>query len=259
MSVTVSATGEQLSGAIPPPPARLARRRLRLVLRVAAWCAAVLCGFAALGFFLYTRRVDVRGARQSARQELAMMLEPGERVEQVAFVAQRRWWDYFRETHGVLAATDRRLLFVGVPPKEVMSPESGPQVFEQRSFPYDRPLRVERGRVFVGTSPGMVLRGGAAKETFAVAAADRPGVDSVLAVVGRVQTAMREAAERERRAQIYASWIARQPLYHRVERGEALISIAVKYGVTPEQIRAWNGLGSDVVKAGQRLLVKPRT
>jgi hypothetical protein len=256
--VTVSAPDDHVSGAI-PPPARQARRRLLLALRIAAWCAAILCGFAALGFFLYTRRVDVHGARQAARQELAMMLDPGERVEQVAYVMQRHWWDYFRETHGVLAATDRRLLFVGVPPKEIMSPESGPQIFEQRTFPYDRPLRVERGRVFVGTSPGIVLRGPPGKETFAVAAPDRPGVDSVLAVMGRVQTAMRESAERERRAQIYASWIARQPLYHRVERGEALISIAVKYGATPEQLKEWNGLRGDVVKAGQRLLVKPRT
>jgi hypothetical protein len=259
MSVTLPAPGARVTDSAPPVPAGQGRRRMALALRIAVWCVAILAGVTALGLFLYTRRVDVRGARRAAEQELAMVLEQGERVERAAYVAQRHWWDYFRETHGVLAATDRRLLFVGVPPKEILTPEAGPQVFEQRSFPYDRPLAIERGRVFFRTSPGMVMRGAGAKETFAVAGEDAAGVDSVLGAMRRTQLAIREAAERERRAQLYTAWVARQPLYHRVQRGEALISIALKYGVTPEQLKEWNGLGGDVVKAGQRLLVKPRT
>jgi hypothetical protein len=259
MSVIAPPVPERAARAQPTAEARRARRRWKLALKAAGWTTAVVAGVTAVGFFLYTRREDVRGARQAARQELEMMLQPREKVEHVAYVAQRRWWDYFRETHGVLAATDRRLLFVGVPPREIITPERGPQVFEQKAFPYDRPLVAERGRVFLGTSRGVVLLAGGEKETFAVDRSDEPVIDSVLGTVAHVQLALREQAERERRAQLYTAWIASQPLYHRVVRGEALISIALRYGTTPELLKEWNGLRNDVVKAGQRLLVKPRT
>lgn len=237
-----------------PPPRR---SRLRLALRVSALGVALVAATLALGVFLYTSRGDVRGTRRMAELELRGALDPGERLVHLAYVAQRNWWDFFRETHGVLAATDRRVLFLGVAPGELASPERGPQLYEEKSFPHDRPLRIRRGRVFLGTARGLVLYGEGGKETFAVASDDRAEADSVAAVAWRAKLALRDAAERERRAQTLSAWAARRPAYHRVERGDALISIATLYGTTPEQLQRWNALPRDVVKVGQRLLVKP--
>jgi hypothetical protein len=249
--------------ALPTPPAvRPTRRqtlvrRAMLLLRLSAWGVAAVLSLIAVGLFLYTRRGDVQAARRAAAEELRLAVDPDERVLHSAHVLQRRWQDYYRETHGVLAATDRRVLFVGVAPREIVSPDQGPQLFEEQSFPYERPLVSERGRVFLGTARGIVLRTEGDKVTFAVAADDRAEMDSVLATVRRVQAELRAAAERDRRAQTFVSWAARLPVYHRVQRGEALISIAQQFGTTPEAIKAWNGLTRDVVKVGQRLLVKP--
>jgi membrane-bound lytic murein transglycosylase D len=43
--------------------------------------------------------------------------------------------------------------------------------------------------------------------------------------------------------------------YHRVRKGETLTSIAAHYDVTPQQLRAWNGVGGSKLIAGQRLRV----
>jgi membrane-bound lytic murein transglycosylase D len=44
--------------------------------------------------------------------------------------------------------------------------------------------------------------------------------------------------------------------FHRVRRGETLSGLAVEYGVTVRQLRAWNALGEDgMVRAGQRIRV----
>ncbi len=43
--------------------------------------------------------------------------------------------------------------------------------------------------------------------------------------------------------------------YHRVRRGETLSEIAAEYGVSVRQLRTWNRLRSDQVRAGQRLRV----
>jgi peptidoglycan lytic transglycosylase D len=44
--------------------------------------------------------------------------------------------------------------------------------------------------------------------------------------------------------------------FHRVRRGETLSGLAVEYGVTVRQLRAWNALGEDgMVRAGQRVRV----
>ena len=45
---------------------------------------------------------------------------------------------------------------------------------------------------------------------------------------------------------------------HRVQSGETLGHIAKKYGVGVSDIKRWNGLSSDMIRIGQRLVVYPR-
>ena len=43
--------------------------------------------------------------------------------------------------------------------------------------------------------------------------------------------------------------------YHRVSRGETLVSLARRYGVTAAELREWNGMVSSSLRAGQQLRV----
>jgi len=45
---------------------------------------------------------------------------------------------------------------------------------------------------------------------------------------------------------------------HRVKSGETLGHIAGKYGVRVSEIKRWNGLKSDMIRVGQRIVVYPR-
>lgn len=47
--------------------------------------------------------------------------------------------------------------------------------------------------------------------------------------------------------------------YHKVRRGESLSRIAKRYGTTVNQIKSWNGLRSNKIAVGKRLIVRKRT
>jgi hypothetical protein len=216
-----------------------------------------LGGFAVL---LWVRRGDVRTARRTAATEARLLLEPGERIEREVNVSQRHWYHYFREMHGVLLATDRRLLYVGVEPAALLpSREFEPQAFEEHAYTWDTTTTLVRERVFFNTARGAVLRGRDRSQVLAVSGAEQDRLVDIAARVEYRQRLVREQLERERLARVAAEVEARKPKYHTVEQGEALISIATQYGVTPEQLRAWNNLDSDRIRVGQALMVKPQT
>ena len=187
------------------------------------------------------------------------MLERGETIDWRAPVMARHWWHYFRVTHGVLVATTRRLLYVGVPPADVLPREPEPQLLEESSFPYDRPIDIWRGRVFLGNLNGIVIRAPGQMRTFGVASSERVRLDSVLALMGRRQKEIRDRDEDERQKALASAQAVRRPVYHLVQRGEALELIARQYSVTVEELQAWNNLLTPRIKVGQNLLVKPRT
>jgi hypothetical protein len=244
----------------PTPAVRpVARRALPGGVRVGLWLVGAVALVAALAFALYANPADAGRARVTARSLLLGTLDPGERVEQRAHAYQRHWWDYYRETHGVLALTDRRVVFVGVPPVNYLIPDDGPAASERREFPLDTLTLIGRGRVFFGTATGVVFSTRAGSETFAVPADSRAAADSILGSLARRQALSRAAASRDRRAQEYAAWLARLPVWHRVERGEALSTLATRYNTTVEQLRQLNALPDDRVRIGQRLIVKPQT
>ncbi|NWJ39616.1 MAG: LysM peptidoglycan-binding domain-containing protein [Geothrix sp.] len=46
--------------------------------------------------------------------------------------------------------------------------------------------------------------------------------------------------------------------FHRVQKGDALATIARKYGVEAKDLKAWNGLKGDRIQVGQKLRLAPR-
>lgn len=238
-----------------PPPLP----RWRVALRVSAWGAVIALLVAIVVGLLFVHRGDAEGSARVANSELELMLERGEGIDWRAPVIARHWWNYFRVTHGVVAATNRRLLYVGVPPEEILPREPEPQLLEESSFPYDRPIDLWRGRVFLGSLNGVVIRAPGQMRTFGVTPAERSRLDSVLTLMTRRQQAIRDSLEAERQKALEVADAARQPIFYVVSRGDALELIARQFNVTIEELQDWNALSSPSIRVGQRLLVKPRT
>ena len=63
--------------------------------------------------------------------QLERQLQPGEQVLARAEVVQRHWWDHFRTTPGVLAATDRRLVHVATVPPALFHVDDDPPSYDE--------------------------------------------------------------------------------------------------------------------------------
>ncbi|HEU4564334.1 MAG TPA: LysM peptidoglycan-binding domain-containing protein [Gemmatimonadaceae bacterium] len=227
------------------------------VVRALAWLAIAIPSLVALGVALYAPRMGPRTSQRLAQRELRLMLDRGETVERSAPVARHHWWRYFHPTYGVLAYTDRRLLWVGAVPRALIEWNADePVAFETRSWAHDS-VSIASATVMWGSARGIALVSRDGREPFAVAGGAWPAVREVRATLERRQAVLRADAERERQRQEYQAWLARQPVYHIVRPGDAVISIAALYGLTPDSLRALNALPGDRIRIGQRLLVRP--
>lgn len=235
-------------------PVSARRWWLRGLVRVTGGSLGVLVIVGAVIAYLLTLRPDVPGARRLARSELQGLLEPAERVQSAAWARRREWWDGFRETYGILALTDHRVLFVGIPPRELVTPERGPQQFVILQVGRDATLRARRLRVDLGTAAGVTI--GNDREQLAFASTDRAGVDSVLADVTRGRISDAAVVELATRRREYERQVAERAVWHVVAAGDALGSIATRYGTTELQLTEWNRLTTTTIRIGQRLLVK---
>jgi LysM repeat protein len=197
-----------------------------------------------------------RAARGAAEAEMTAELEPGERVLARVYVSQRNWWDNFRESFGVLAATDRRLLFVGAPPAPwVRRDADGPPELRAQSFPYDAPFTASTRRALLGTVPGVVVRTTGGDVAFLVPRGERQHARDIERVVERALAARTEALERDQASRVAPPPPA--PVYgtHRVRPGDAVTTIARRYRTSPDVIRQLNRLANDRIRIGQRLRV----
>lgn len=221
-----------------------------------AWVAASAFVGGVVAFVLFGSPSSARTAHRIADREVLMTLDPGERIEASAYVAQRHPLDYFRETYGTLAATDRRLIFIGVLPRDFLEPERDLPAFDVRTFPYDTTLLLRGARVFFGRAFGVVLHTDDGDEAFGVPGGQWPRTQQVIRALGRHTLAVRQSVERERQA--IAEAATRPPIltYHKVKRGETLIEIAKLYATTPESLLVLNAMRDSSIKAGQTLLVR---
>lgn len=235
------------------------RRRTRVLTLVGAIVAFVILVFAG-GYVLWQQHLDPATAHATLAQELSgYALEPGESLRASAFLYRRSPLAYFRSTHALLAATDRRLLLLTITPVDPLTREMETTLPAIHDLPKDTTVRLDTGRVMFGLARGVIIHAKDVSESWAARDEQWDDVRAVLADVSTVQRAMREDGEAIRLARLAAIERARQPIWHMVRRGEALLSIANRYGTSPERLRELNGMETDRIRAGDSLLVKPRT
>ena len=241
-------------GAAPP------RRRRRPLVRVliALTSSTALFGVAALIAAAATLPPigARRAARVSAQREVATQLAPGEKIIASAFASQRRWTDMWRESYGIVVATDNRVLYVGAPPTPILRPrEDGPEELLVESYPYDAAFTLEPRSYLRGIWRGLELRTPGAHVNFLV---DNATWREALLVSTASADARREVTQRD--AAFDASNRAPLPpaeqyVTHVVRRGETLTGLAVRYRTSPEVLRQLNQLTTDAIRSGQRLRV----
>jgi hypothetical protein len=179
-------------------------------------------------------------------------------------VFQRPWIDYFRATRGLLVLTNRRLLFLGLEPRDLLGSGDSPPTFEERDFPVDTLVTLRPGRTFFGIAKAIVVDTPEGTYRFGVPS-QAWGKGSLLlhSIAARHERLLtqgardakrRDALEAQRRL---AAQEAMKAKYVTIRRGDALSSIASRWNTTPDRLREWNNLASNKIRIGQRLLVKP--
>ena len=234
-------------------------RALRFIRRAMIGLLITVVALGVFGYLFFMRHVDARAAWTTAGREIrGGTLHYGERVERFAKAFLRRPADYYRASNGLLVATNERLIFVGIAPSDKLENSDAPPTILQLEFPNDSLLKVEPARLYFLTAHGVRIAHGRS-QPIAIAAAPGEGaaLDSLVAAVSRRIESEKRVAARERRIRAEVAAMLRQPIYYVVKRGDALSSIATRFGATPEEIRAWNNRTGDKVKIGEHLIVKP--
>lgn len=263
-------------------PRRNRRRKRRshypIWLRYAAWLVgvAILVTIAQIAF--HAVRSDPRDARVFAERELRLsMLKPNETVVSLANVWQRPTIDFYRATRGLLVLTSApgdsarpvggRLIFLGLQPRDPLSPPDAPPTFDEREWPVDTAVTVDPTRTFFLMSRGLAIS--APRERRFVLGLPRGSEGDIerlrTALAGRYATLRsvgwqrREARRARDRSRLASLYEGRRAWYHTVRRGEALASVARMFNTTDAELRTLNQITGDRIRIGQILLVKPWT
>jgi LysM repeat protein len=214
---------------------------------------------------VHMARTDPRDSRAIAERELRLnTLQPGERVFRMVSVFKRPAIDYFRATRGLLVLTDKRLLYLGLEPRDLLAAPDLPPTFEERDFPLDTLVHVSTGRTFFGIAKAVVITTPNEQLKLGVPSAAWPQADLIVvgmkvrhdrAVAQRAQQrALLAKAETQRRE---AEAARRKAKFYTVRRGDALGSIATIWNTTPDKLQAWNHLSGNKIRVGQTLMVRP--
>ncbi len=233
-------------------------RAARFVKRTVIGIAIMALAVVVLGYLFLVRQVDRKAAWADAARELeGNILHFGEPAERVARVYRRRGSNYFREANGLLVATPERLVFVGIEPRDKLAGEDAPASITTAELPNDTLLDVVPGRVYGITARGIVLEREGRSEKFAAAPGFESELDSLARYVERSHAAERRLSAENHALHSAVAQLEKRPLRYQVVRGDALSTIAARFGATPAQIREWNRMTSDKVRVRDTLTVKP--
>src|SRR5689334_20974678 len=213
---------------------------------------------------LHSMRTEPRDSRMIADRELAVnVVEPGEQVQQVVSVVRRMPVDYFRATRGILALTNKRVVFLGLRPRDMLAPSDAPPSFEQQDFPLDTAISVKTGRVMGWLTKGVIVETPDETIRLAVPGTAWPDAQKLAArmttsratavATTRRQEELRKVADAEWKRAV-AAW--NKPQYYTARRGDALGSIATMWNTTPEKLQQLNKLPDNRIRVGQTLLVR---
>ena len=239
---------------------------MRPALRYTILGGAIVVVGLVVQFAIHTYRTEPRNTSAIAERELRLnTLADGERVIRMVAVFQRPWIDYFRATRGLLVLTDRRLLFLGLEPRDLLGSGDSPPTFTEHDFPVDTMVQLRPGRTFFGIAKAVVIDSPEGNYRFGVASQGWGKANLLLHSVAarheRIQViAQKEAKHRaiveaqRQAAQVEAS----KPKYYTVKRGDALSTIAARWNTTPDRLREWNNISGNKIRIGQSLLVKPK-
>jgi hypothetical protein len=235
-------------------------------LYAAAFVALVLVAVG-IQFVVHMARTEPRDARAIAERELRLnTLAPGEQVVRMVSVFRRPVIDYFRATRGLLVLTNRRLLYLGTQPRDLLASADLPPTFEERDFPIDTLVQLSGGRTLIGLAKAINVKTPNGTMKLGVTSSSWPSAAVlIIAMDARHQRAVAEGirqrqlrgqADAQRRA---AEVMRRRMRYYTVQRGDALGSIATQWNTTTDKLRAWNQLPDNRIRVGQKLIVKPAT
>src|ERR1051325_1161023 len=128
---------------------------VRYALAVAGLAVLVIAAM----LVMHALNTEPRDSRAIASRELAAnVLVPGERVVDSIPVIQRAPVDYFRATHGELVLTDRRMVFLGLRPRDLLAPADAAPTVDEEDFPLDTLVAVNAGRTMALLSRAVVIQ-----------------------------------------------------------------------------------------------------
>ena len=242
------------------------RRRMRPALRYTMIGAAIVIIGLLVQFAIHTYRTEPRNTSAIAERELRLnTLAEGERVVRMVAVFQRPWIDYFRATRGLLVLTDRRLLFLGLEPRDLLASGDSPPTFTEHDFQVDTAVQLRPGRTFFGIAKALVIETPDGSYRYGVPSLAWGKASLLLhSVAARhehlVAIGVKQAKERARidAQRKLAQQEAAKAKYYTVKRGDALASIAARWNTTADRLREWNNLPGSKIRIGQTLVVKPQ-
>ncbi len=266
MATTASSVGTESTE--PGYPATPLLRRVRHRVPNGVWYTLAALALAVIVVLiqlaLYVRRAEPRDARAIIERELnTNVLEPGERVVRSVNVYRRNGADYYRQTRGILALTDRRLIYLGAPPRDITGSSDAPPTFDQRVFRIDTLTSIESSFALLGFSRALVVDSPGDDVKLGIASGQWPkakllqvawaGRHTWLENLGQWAAKVRDArADLKKQLEEYR----KQPVYHVVRPGDAISAIASWYETSVDSIAQLNGIVNTRIRVGQRLLIR---